>query len=119
MPKEPDWSPFSLSLTDQVYFKIKELIFRQEITPGQKLQHEFLSEKLKVSTTPVREAINRLVQEGYLKNMPRKGYYLNETTVDEAEELYLFRELLEAYTVEKASAFRDEALIRDLQENSK
>ncbi len=117
--KEEDWSPYSLSLTDQVYLKIKDLIFKQQIVPGQKLQHEYLSEKLGVSTTPVREAVNRLVQEGFVRSVARRGYYLNEITIDEADELYSFREIIEAYTVEKASAVKDEALIRDLKANAK
>lgn len=113
--KERDWTPYSLSLTDQVYFKIKDFIFKQQITPGQKLQHDHLSEKLGVSTTPVREAINRLVQEGYVKSVARKGYYLNEITIDEADELYLLREILEIHSVEQASASSDESLIKDLK----
>ena len=117
--KEDDWSPYSLSLTDQVYFKIKDLIFTQQIIPGQKLRHDYLSEKLGVSTTPIREAINRLVQEGYVRSVARKGYYLNEITVDEADELYSFREIIEQYTVERASAIKDDALIKDLKENAK
>jgi DNA-binding GntR family transcriptional regulator len=114
-----DWSPYSLSLTDQVYFRIKDLMFKQEIVPGQKLQHEYLSEKLGVSTTPVREAINRLVQEGYVKSVARKGYYLNEITIDEADELYSFREILEIYAVERASKATNEVLIKDLKEIAK
>jgi len=114
--KDSDWTPYSLSLTDQVYFRIKDLIFKQEIVPGQKLQHDYLSEKLGVSTTPVREAINRLVQEGYVKSVARKGYYLNEITIDEADELYSFRETLEMYAIEKASTRPDDALIKDLTE---
>jgi DNA-binding GntR family transcriptional regulator len=110
------WSPYSLSLTDQIYFRIKELIFKQEIVPGQKLQHEDLSEKLGVSTTPLREAINRLVQEGYVKSVARKGYYLTEITIDEADELYSFRETLEMYAIEKACARADDALIKALKE---
>jgi len=117
-PIEEEWSPYSLTLTDQIYFRIKDLIFKQQIVPGQKLHHDYLSERLKVSTTPVREAINRLVQEDYVRNVPRKGYYLNEITIDEAEELYAFRELIELYTVEKACALGDETPIKDLQENA-
>lgn len=119
LSKESDWSPYSLSLTDQLYFKIKDLIFKQQIIPGQKLHHEDLSEKLGVSTTPVREAINRLVQEGYVKSVARRGYYLTEITIDEADELYSFRETLEDYAVEKAAASGDAALIKDLKEIAK
>jgi DNA-binding GntR family transcriptional regulator len=117
LSKDSDWSPYSLSLPDQVYLKIKDLIFRQQLVPGQKLQHEYLSQKLGVSTTPVREAINRLVQEGYVKSVARKGYYLNEITIDEAEELYSFRELIEVYTAEMAARDADESLILDLKKN--
>lgn len=119
MQRVDDWAPYSLSLTDQVYFKIKELIFKQEIVPGQKLHHEYLSEKLGVSTTPVREAINRLVQEGYVRSVARKGYYLNEITIDEADELYSFREILELSAVEKACTLTDDTLISELKGNMK
>lgn len=114
-----DWTPYALSLTDQIYFRIKDLIFKQVIVPGQKLQHDDLSEKLGVSTTPVREAMNRLVQEGYVKSVARKGYYLNEITIDEADELYSFREILEMYAVERASNMNDEALMKDLKDIAK
>jgi len=114
--KDGEWTPYSLSLTDQIYFRIKDLIFKQEIVPGQKLQHDYLSEKLGVSTTPLREAINRLVQEGYVKSVARKGYYLTEITIDEADELYSFREILEIYAVERASKTNDKVLIEDLKE---
>jgi DNA-binding GntR family transcriptional regulator len=114
--KDGEWTPYSLSLTDQIYFRIKDLIFKQEIVPGQKLQHDYLSEKLGVSTTPLREAINRLVQEGYVKSVARKGYYLTEITIDEADELYSFREILEIYAVERASKTIDTVLIKDLKE---
>jgi DNA-binding GntR family transcriptional regulator len=119
LPIDGDWSPYSLSLTDQIYFRIKDLIFKQEIVPGQKLQHDYLSEKLGVSTTPVREAINRLVQEGYVKSVARKGYYLNEITIGEADELYSFREILEMYAIENACTRADDALIKDLKDIAK
>jgi DNA-binding GntR family transcriptional regulator len=67
----------------------------------------------------LREAINRLVQEGYVKSVARKGYYLTEITIDEADELYSFRETLEMYAVEKATATADDILIKDLKEIAK
>ena len=70
--------------------------------PGQKLHHQQLSERLGVSRTPVREALTRLVQEGYVSFLPNRGFTCKEIRMQEAEELYDLREALEAFAVEKA-----------------
>lgn len=70
--------------------------------PGQKLNHQQLSERLNVSRTPVREALTRLVQEGYVSFLPKRGLTCKEIRMQEAEELYELREALAAFAVEKA-----------------
>jgi DNA-binding GntR family transcriptional regulator len=70
--------------------------------PGQKLHHQELSERLGVSRTPVREALTRLVQEGYVSFLPNRGFTCKEIRLQEAEELYELREAVEAFAVEKA-----------------
>lgn len=101
------------NLSDQVYYKIKNLIMRYEIVPGQRLHMQDICEKLGVSRTPLREALARLAQEGYITLIPNKGCYVNEINIDEAGELYDVREILEGYTVEKAiEKSTDDALKR-------
>ena len=79
--------------------------------PGQKLHHQQLSERLGVSRTPVREALTRLVQEGYVSFLPNRGFTCKEIRIQEAEELYDLRESLEAFAVEKAvEKLTDQAL---------
>src|SRR5574342_929401 len=90
------------NLSARVYNQIKDLILCNEILPGQKLHHQGLSERLGVSRTPVREALTRLVQEGYVSFLPNRGFTCKEIRLQEAEELYELREALEAFTVEKA-----------------
>src|SRR4249920_1247368 len=90
------------NLSGQVYNQIKTLILCNEILPGQKLHHQELSERLGVSRTPVREALTRLVQEGYVSVLPNRGFTCKEIRMQEAEELYELREALEAFAVEKA-----------------
>jgi DNA-binding GntR family transcriptional regulator len=92
------------NLSARVYNQIKDLILRNEILPGQKLHHQGLSERLGVSRTPVREALTRLVQEGYVSFLPNRGFTCKEIRLQEAEELYDLREALEAFAVEKAIA---------------
>src|SRR5919109_3979579 len=90
------------NLSAQVYNQIKSLILCNEVLPGQKLHHQQLSERLGVSRTPVREALTRLVQEGYVSLLPNRGFTCKEIRLQEAEELYELREALEAFAVEKA-----------------
>jgi DNA-binding GntR family transcriptional regulator len=90
------------NLSARVYNQIKELILCNEIMPGQKLPHQELSERLGVSRTPIREALTRLVQEGYASFLPNRGFTCKEIRMQEAEELYDLREALEAFAVEKA-----------------
>lgn len=90
------------SLSGQVYNEIKTLILCNEILPGQKLHHQELSERLGVSRTPVREALTRLAQEGYVSLLPNRGFTCKEIRLQEADDLYQLREALEAFAVEKA-----------------
>jgi len=90
------------NLSARAYAQIKDLILCNEVMPGQKLHHQELSDRLGVSRTPVREALTRLVQEGYVSFLPNRGFTCKEIRLQEAEELYDLREALEAFAVEKA-----------------
>ena len=92
----------SENLSARVYDQIKNLILCNEVLPGQKLHHQELSERLGVSRTPVREALTRLVQEGYVSFLPNRGFTCKEIRLQEAKELYDLREALEAFAIEKA-----------------
>ncbi|HEY5542441.1 MAG TPA: GntR family transcriptional regulator [Candidatus Binatia bacterium] len=104
------------NLSARVYNQIKNLILCNEIMPGQKLHHQQLSERLGVSRTPVREALTRLVQEGYVSFLPNRGFTCKEIRMQEAEELYELREALEAFAVEKAIATLTENALTQLRE---
>jgi GntR family transcriptional regulator, rspAB operon transcriptional repressor len=101
----------SENLSARVYLQIKNLILFNEIMPGQKMHHQELSDRLGVSRTPVREALTRLVQEGYVSFLPNRGFTCKEIRLQEAEELYDLREALEVFAMEKAVAnVSDQAL---------
>jgi DNA-binding GntR family transcriptional regulator len=104
------------NLSDRVYHQIKTLILQTEIMPGQKLHHQDLSDQLGVSRTPVREALSRLVQEGYVSLLPNRGFICKEIGMQEAEELYDLREGLEAFAVEKAIPRLDAKALARLEE---
>lgn len=89
-------------LNQEAYRRIKEYILNSDFYPGQHIRHVEVSESLGMSRTPLREAMQRLVEEGFLKHIPNRGYFVNEITKKEAEELYELREILETYCIKKA-----------------
>jgi len=66
----------AMTKTVQVYNILKEFIFKNQILPGERIYLENLSAKLNSSPTPLREALNRLVQEGYFSHSSNRGYTL-------------------------------------------
>jgi DNA-binding GntR family transcriptional regulator len=108
-------TPVAENLSARVYNQIKNLILCNEFMPGQKLHHQELSERLGVSRTPVREALTRLEQEGYVSLLPNRGFICKEIRMQEAEELYELREALEAFAVEKAITNLTEIAIEQLR----
>ncbi len=92
------------SVNATVYATLKEQITSSQLRPGVKLIHQDLAERLRVSRTPVREALERLYQEGFVTRRPRRGFYVAEIDEDEARELYGLREALEVYALRHALA---------------
>lgn len=83
------------NLSLKVYHQIVELMLNYELVPGQRLVFVDLARRLKVSRTPVNNALSILAQEGYLDFVPNQGYSVHKLTRKEAEELYQIREVLE------------------------
>ncbi|MYZ50308.1 GntR family transcriptional regulator [Propylenella binzhouense] len=82
-----------------VYDAVKQLILSGSYRPGNKLVHEELAGRLNVSRTPVREALERLRQEGYVRHVPRRGFFVSEIGEAEARDLYGVREALELHAL--------------------
>ncbi|MFC4596704.1 GntR family transcriptional regulator [Cohnella hongkongensis] len=83
------------SLSEQVYLGLRESIVRGELSPGYRLLVLEVASALGVSQAPVREAMERLKQEGLLVGKANKGSIVAEIKQEEIEELYALRELIE------------------------
>jgi DNA-binding GntR family transcriptional regulator len=76
---------------DQVYRKLRELIVRGQLAPGSRLVETDAASKLGVSRTPVRAALHRLQQEGYIVDSPalqQSRPTVAPLTKDDARELF-------------------------------
>lgn len=88
-------------LIEEAYQKIKDMIFHQKLSPGQKLTYNDLSKTLDMSPTPVINALYRLEHEGFVVSIPFKGFYVKKIGPQEAWDLFGVREALETYIVEQ------------------
>ena len=87
------------NLTQMVYRKIKEMMLKYDIVPGQRLVFNDLAKRLGVSRTPVNNALSILANEGFLDLIPHQGYTVHEITKEEADSLYEIREIIELGSV--------------------
>jgi DNA-binding GntR family transcriptional regulator len=89
------------SLKEKAYELIKDKLLSLQFEPGTRIREDHIAENIMMSRTPVREAINRLVSEGLIKSIPRKGLFFIELTPDEINDLIDVRCQLEALAVTK------------------
>lgn len=90
------------SLKDKAYDELKELIISGKLEANERIDEDFLSKSLNVSRTPVREAINRLEQEGWINIVPRKGMFVNNISLKEINDIFQVRSNLEPIILEMA-----------------
>ncbi len=86
-------------LKEYVYHELKKMLISNVIKPGERIYEINIAEKLEVSRTPVREAINQLVAEGFVENRPRKGVFAAEISKDELIKMLDVRIALESLAI--------------------
>jgi DNA-binding GntR family transcriptional regulator len=84
------------SLSDRAYDIIKNDIITCALEPGQQVAQRQLVERYGLGTTPIREALQRLVQEGLVQPIPRFGYLVNPVTLSDVREIFELRSILES-----------------------
>lgn len=80
---------------DEVYDSLRQAILGHVFRPGDRLQVEEIAEKLGVSLTPVRHAIQQLATEGLIDIQPRSGTYVAKLSQRDVEETSQIRCALE------------------------
>ena len=104
-------------LLEQAYTIIKKDIITCSLKPGEQIAQSQLTQKYKIGTTPIREALQRLVQEGFVQSIPRFGYVVSYITLSDVHGIFEFRSILEpAAAYLAATRATDEQL--DMIENT-
>lgn len=89
--------------------QLRRAIGDGELEPGQQLNEMELSRSLGVSRGPLREAMQRLTQEGLLLSVRNRGVFVIEVTDDVVRDLYLARHAVERAAADRVMAGTPEA----------
>lgn len=83
------------SVLEVAYHQLRESIMAGQFLPGDHVRQEDIARRLGISRGPAREALNRLVAEGMVKLLPRRGYVVESLDPEEVEDIFDLRIMLE------------------------
>ncbi|RYX94529.1 MAG: GntR family transcriptional regulator [Comamonadaceae bacterium] len=89
------------SRADEVYEQLKQDVADFKLVPGDRFTENELCERLGVSRTPVRQALFRLQQEGFVEVLFRSGWRVLPFDFDQFEQFYDLRMILETTAVRR------------------
>jgi GntR family transcriptional regulator of vanillate catabolism len=84
-----------ITVTEKVIYQLRERILDGKYTPGQHLHEEALADDLKVSRTPIRDALKVLASEDLLVYAPNRGYFVRDVDLADVLDAYDVRGTLE------------------------
>ena len=93
--------PQRVNLAEQVYATLKAELHDFKWVAGERFSESELGQRLGVSRTPVREALFRLRNEGFLDVEPKLGWFVKPIDFDKLDELYDLRIVLELASVSR------------------
>lgn len=91
------------SLHQEVADTLREQIFSGQFAPGSFLDEVALCEQMKISRTPLREALKVLTAEGLLRHEPRRGCFVSEVTEQDLDDIFPVIALLEGRCAHEAA----------------
>ena len=104
-----------LDHSQQAYKGIRRMLYHKELVPGQKIAFRELAEQLHMSPTPIIQALKWLEIQGFVRHEPHRGYHIEPFSLQEVEEIYELRELLELSLLPAAIDQLDEAGTQQLE----
>ncbi len=101
--------------TDYVSESLRTSILLGHIPPGTTITEKQIKDLLKVSSSPIREAMNRLEAEGLLTTSPHVGTRVAEIVIEDASELYSIQALLQGSAVQICARKLSDATIAEAE----
>jgi DNA-binding GntR family transcriptional regulator len=106
-------------LREEVYAQLRDAIIAGRYAPGQRLRDADLAAELEVSRTPVREALRRLEDEGFVETWANRWTRVTAIDIDEAERIYPIVGALERLALLEAGAIPPDLIGRLEEANAR
>lgn len=104
-----------LTRADHAYVALREAIITAELPPGTVLREDELMRRLDMGRTPIREAIQQLIRDGFVTVMSRRGTFVSSINITDLAAIYEVRIHLESWEARLAA----ERLTPDERETAK
>lgn len=104
------------SIEDQIYRSLRTQLLEGEYEDGERLVQRVVAERMGTSRIPVRDALKRLEADGLLVKDEHGGYYCRSFGLEDVDEIYRLRMLLEPYAVRYAVPRLDPEMLQYLRE---
>ena len=91
-----------LSLHEEVTNRLRDMIVQGLLAPGERIQEMALAQQLKVSRTPIRDALKVLTAEGLVQLLPLRGAVVRQFSAKDARDMLEVIALLEEYAGARA-----------------
>lgn len=101
--------------TEEAYLYLKDAIMSNRLLPGKPISELAVAGELKMSRSPIREALRRLETEGLVVSYPSRGAFVSSLSPYDVEEIYDLRMLLELWAVERSIQHIPEAVLDELE----
>ncbi|MFG1270385.1 GntR family transcriptional regulator [Xanthobacter versatilis] len=105
------------SLRDTAYEVLKQRIIMCVFRPGEALSEAQVASSLGLGRTPVRQAFDRLMRDGLVEVLPRKGIIVRPISADEVRHMVEVRLLNEGFCARLAAERADSATLAALADN--
>jgi len=106
-----------VSIREKVYAVVREDILNGRFSPGERMVETRLAEEIRISRTPIREALHMLEREGLLESIPRVGYRVRELKWEEVEEICEIRKVNEVLAARWAMRRITPSEVQALEQN--
>lgn len=103
-----------MSLNEKAYQKLLASLLSGKLVPGSMLTESQLVDHYALTLAPVRAALRRLSQEGWLIPLPRRGHQVKPLTIADIRDLFLMRKLIEPPAARMAASRIDTELLTRL-----
>ena len=104
------------SLGNRIFDILRDRILNGEYKTGQKLNELTLASELKISRTPIREALKQLELEGLVMSVPNKGVYVKGFSPRDIDDMFEIRLALEGLAIQLAIERMDEVHLTKIKE---